>query len=373
MLKKALVLLAIVFVAVACSSSEDDGGTDDGMLTEFDRTAMLADWADKIIIPVYQDLNIKLADLVTQKDAFVSSPNQVSLDAFRTSWYNAYKVWQYVEMFNIGRAEEINFAYQMNIYPTNVSDIQNNIQSQSYDLTSVNNNDAVGFPALDYMLYGLDDSDADILNFYTINSDASKYLGYVSDLTNQMKELTQDVTINWTTYRQTFIDSANNTATGSINRTVNDFVFYFEKGLRANKIGIPAGNFSATPLSDKVEAFYRGDISKELATQALTAVKDFFNGKAYNNSATGESLKSYLDFLNSIRDGEDLSVLINNQFNTAQSKIDELDANFSTQIETDNTKMTEAYDALQMAVVLLKVDMLQALNISVDYVDADGD
>ena len=42
-------------------------------------------------------------------------------------------------------------------------------------------------------------------------------------------------------------------------------------------------------------------------------------------------------------------------------------------IYEDNTKMTNAYDALQTVVVLLKVDMLQAFNISVDYVDADGD
>ena len=35
--------------------------------------------------------------------------------------------------------------------------------------------------------------------------------------------------------------------------------------------------------------------------------------------------------------------------------------------------MLEAYDELQRAVVLLKVDMIQAMNISIDYVDADGD
>ena len=370
MFKKSLVLLAIVFIAFACSSSDEglEGGNDN-----FDRTAMLTNWADHIIVPVYQDLNSKLADLVTQKDAFVSIPNQTNLDAFRASWYDAYTVWQSAEMFNIGRAEEINYAFQMNIYPTNVADIQNNIQSQSYDLASVNNNDAVGFPALDYMLYGLANNDTDILGFYTTNADATKYLAYASDVTNQMKALTQDVTTNWSTYAQTFIDNSNNTATGSINKLVNDFMFYYEKGLRANKIGIPAGNFSTMPLPDKVEAYYRGDVSKELATGALSAVKDFFNGKVYGGSTTGESLASYLDYLNSIKNGEDLSVLINNQFNIAQSKIDELDANFSTQIETDNTKMTEAYDALQMAVVLLKVDMLQALNVSVDYVDADGD
>jgi hypothetical protein len=31
------------------------------------------------------------------------------------------------------------------------------------------------------------------------------------------------------------------------------------------------------------------------------------------------------------------------------------------------------FDAVQEVVVLLKVDMLQLLNINVDYVDADGD
>ena len=39
----------------------------------------------------------------------------------------------------------------------------------------------------------------------------------------------------------------------------------------------------------------------------------------------------------------------------------------------DNTLMLQTYDVLQDNVVYLKVDMLQALDIRVDYVDADGD
>ena len=42
-------------------------------------------------------------------------------------------------------------------------------------------------------------------------------------------------------------------------------------------------------------------------------------------------------------------------------------------METDNVKMLQAFDELQKLVVLLKVDMMQALSISVDYVDSDGD
>jgi hypothetical protein len=72
-------------------------------------------------------------------------------------------------------------------------------------------------------------------------------------------------------------------------------------------------------------------------------------------------------------DRNDLVNLINNQLDEARAKISILDDNYFDQINTDNKKMTEAYDALQTVVVLLKVDMLQAFNISVDYVDADGD
>ena len=35
--------------------------------------------------------------------------------------------------------------------------------------------------------------------------------------------------------------------------------------------------------------------------------------------------------------------------------------------------MLRLYDELQQLTVLLKVDLLQALGINVDYVDADGD
>ena len=262
----------------------------------------------------------------------------------------------------------------MNIYPTNVTDIQNNISSGSYDLANVNNNDAVGFPALDYMLFGLADSDSEILNAFTTASNFEANKTYVSDLVNQMQTLTMTVLSDWTSnYRDVFVNSTTNTATSSTNKLTNDFLFYYEKGLRANKFGIPAGVFSTAPLNDKVEAFYNKEVSKILALAALDAVQDFFNGRSYNSSTTGESFNSYLEYLNTINSGENLSVLINNQFNTAETKIQVLNNNLSQQVETDNNKMLEAYDELQRAVVLLKVDMIQALSISVDFVDADGD
>jgi predicted lipoprotein len=370
MMKKVFsVVLLAIFIA-ACSSSDDNVVSDTTGDTSFDRAGMLRNIADNIIVPAYQGLSTNLSILSTAKDDFIATPNQVNLETLRLAWLTAYKTWQHVEAFNIGKAEEIQYSFQMNIYPVSTTDVESNISTGSYDLTHPNNNDAVGFPALDYMLYGIAATDTEILAKYTANAESGKYKTYLSDLVNQMQLLTQEVINDWTaTYRDTFIASTANTATSATNKFINDFIFYYEKGLRANKIGIPAGNFSSTPLPEKVEGFYNQEVSKELALEALNAVQNIFNGTTFGGSASSESFNTYLISL----DRTELATLINTQFNTAREKIQALNANLFTQINTDNTKMTEAYDALQAAVVLLKVDMLQAFNVSVDYVDADGD
>ncbi|VAW09930.1 Iron-regulated protein A precursor [hydrothermal vent metagenome] len=370
MIKKFLIMTLAVFTA-ACSS--DNGKTDDppvGNGDNFDRGTLLTDLADNTIIPAYQDLGSKLSALVAAKDDFIATPDQPNLDGLRTAWLNAYKVWQHVEMFNIGKAEEIQYGFQMNTYPASVTEIESNISSASYDLGHVNNFVAVGFPAVDYLLYGVEGTDEAILEKYTTNGDAAKYKTYLSDVVDQMKSLTETVLNDWIgAYRSAFIASTTNTAASAVNKLVNDYIFYYEKGLRANKVGIPAGIYSMTPLPEKVEALYHKEVSKELILEALMAVQNAFNGKHYGSSASGEGFKSYLESL----DKSDLATSINTKLDAAREKINVLDNSFYEQVNTDNIKMTQAFDALQEVVVLVKVDMLQAFNISVDYVDADGD
>lgn len=370
MFKKIFKILFLSTLVCACSSSDE--AFEDLVIFEddFDRGLMLTNLVDNIIIPSYENFSEKMTLMNQEGNHFVSSPNQNTLDAFRTSWYNAYIAWQGVEMFNIGKAEELQYAFYMNVYPLTVADVENNITNGGYELNSVNNHDAQGFPALDYLLHGIAANDAELLDIFTTGSDALAYRNYALDVLNQMDTLTKLILNDWKgTFRATFINSKANTATSSLNKLVNDFIYYYEKGLRANKIGIPAGVFSSSPLPEKVEAYFREDISRELALEALQSVEDFFNGKYFNGNETGHSFKSYLQYLNR----EDLGVSILDQFTMARSKISDLNENLVEQINTDNSKMTVAYDELQKALVLLKVDMLQAFSINVDYVDADGD
>ncbi|GAA4235888.1 imelysin family protein [Postechiella marina] len=376
-IRKIFLALVAIGSIVACSSSSSDDGPS-GKTDTFDRGLLLANIADNIIIPAFEDFQIKLSALDVARGNFVNDINQTNLDALSNSWLEAYKVWQYVEMFNIGKAEgidntnHIGFVSFFNIYPLEVADVQNGADNGNYDLTTSNYHDGQGFPALDFLIHGLADADGTSIEKFTTNTNKDGYVNYLTDIVSRMISLNNTILNDWKNgYRNSFVANVESSKTGSVNKTVNDYVSYYERGLRANKFGIPAGNFSNSPLPETVEAFYKQDVSKELALEALKAVQDFFNGKAYNGSTNGESYKSYLIAL----DRSDLATLINSKFDAAREKIQVLDNNFFNQINTDNTKMTEAYDALQLVVVSLKVDMMSAFDISIDegFQDNDGD
>jgi hypothetical protein len=277
-------------------------------------------------------------------------------------------------MFEIGKAEELRLQNNLNIYPTDVDSLTANVMSESYNLELPSEISKQGFPALDYLLFGIHQDEMAIIEFYNSDSNAGKYLQYITNLTTRIDQLVDAVLEDWTTeYRATFVENSGNSALASVDKMTNDYIFYYEKHLRAGKIGIPAGVFSGDVLRNRVEGFYKKDISKMLFLEGLDAMQNFFNGQHFKSTTTGEGMASYLDYLAVEKGGTNLKNYINQQFDSARTAAIKLNDSFAEQVETDNVKMLEAYDQLQLNVVNLKVDMLQAFNISVDFVDSDGD
>ena len=274
-------------------------------------------------------------------------------------------------MFNILKAEEVYFIQKMNTYPASVSKIENNISTGDYNLETNNNNwVAQGFPTLDYLLFGLKANNTSTLLFYQ-NIENIAYLNYLQAVVSQMVDITEIVSQDWIASRDIFVSSSENSATSSLNMLTNDFIYYFEKGLRTNKFGIPAGVFSAKNARvGNVEAYYNSTKSKELSLEALKAVKGFFKGETYNSTGTGASLKSYVDYMT---ETNILSLAIITKFDESEQLINNLNDNFADQIITNNSLMINVFDKLQEGVILLKTDLLSVLSISVDYIDADGD
>ena len=360
-------LLIVLFISFSCSDTTE---LNESLVDNFDRQEILENVTDNIILPAFKDFTQKIEQLEESVILFSDTKNLVNLEAIQARWLDAYKVWQHIEMFNISKAEEVYFIQKMNTYPASITKIENNISTNQFDLESNNNWVAQGFPTLDYFLFGLEDNNASLLLFYQ-NINNAAYLNYLQAVVSQMIAVTEIVSQDWIESRDVFVSSSDNSATSSLNMLTNDFIYYFEKGLRTNKFGIPAGVFSANNTRAKnVEAYYNSTKSKVLSLEAIEAVKGFFKGQTYNSSVTGVSLKSYLDYM---AETTILSSAIITKFNEAEQLINQLDESFENQIITNNSLMVNVFDKLQEGVILLKTDVLSILSISVDYIDADGD
>lgn len=396
MIKKVCLLIFTALLIFACGGSDDSEGENTGEdipvnegipSTEgsdgFDRQEMLIHLADNIIVPAYQDLDLKIEALTEATDAFTTEVTEDNLIVLRNAWLEAYTVWQNVEMFNIGKAEELAFGNYMNVYPVNAEEIEANVLSGIYNFDSPANFDTQSFPALDYLLYGVKSLDVNglvdgglkaetndvVLNKFITDINASNYKTYLTDVVSRISSLTGQVTADWEgDFRNEFVNSFANTASSSLNKLVNDFVAYYEGGLRAKKIGFPSGALGFQS-EEKIEAFYNQNVSRDFALEGLIAVENLFNGKHYNSDTEELGFKAYLEFL----DRSDIVIGIAGQIVIARTTIEALDVNFATQVTTDNIKMLEAYEELQKLVAYFKTDMLKAFDISVDFQDSDGD
>ncbi|MBX2815996.1 MAG: imelysin family protein [Saprospiraceae bacterium] len=356
--------LCMICLFLACDGDEPGGMTPQG---QFDRGAMLIDWADEIIIPSLEAYVQSTNSLRDAAGAFTANSDMDALATLRSAWLSAYLLWQPVSMFDIGKAEEIGLRNFTNIYPTNVTEIEANVANEQVNLALPSNFDAQGFPALDYLLFGQGTAEETLAKLSGPHGD------YLLKLVDRLHELASEVLQDWQAgYREVFVSGDGASATASTDKLVNDVLFYYEKFLRAGKIGIPAGVFSGSKIPTAVEGLYAQVHSKALFEAALNAVIDFYRGVGVTGR-DGISLADYLTHNAEDASAQELNEDILEQFERAKEKGDLLMSNFSEQVETNNVAMLEAYDELQKVVILMKVDMMQALNIQIDYVDADGD
>ncbi len=374
----ALLSVMLIMGIYSCSKKGDPSPQPSIDQRALDRKAMLTNIADNIVIPAYGKFKVKLDLMITKSNAFTASPTNASLAEFRTAWTDAYIEWQKVELFDFGPGQVQAIRSYFNIYPASESGIAANIAAGAgTNLDVPASFPTQGFPALDYLLNGLGTTDQTILSFYTTDADAAKRIEYIKLITNRMNTVFAKVNSEWsTTYRSEFINKTGIDASSSTSVLVNSFVLNFERFIRSGKFGIPSGAMlNGVVAAEKVEAFYKKDISLQLAKTAAQASFDFFNGKNAATGAEGPSLKSYLDGLTAkdSSTGSSLTHAINTQFQVINQKLNLLSPNLYNQIKTDNQAMINVYTEMQKAVRMLKVDMTSAMSITISFTDNDGD
>ncbi|RYD56114.1 MAG: peptidase M75, Imelysin [Sphingobacteriales bacterium] len=339
----------------------------------FDRGAMLTNYADGYILPAYSDMTQKLQALQEQVNSFTADPTDARLTTLQAAWRTAYITWQKVDMLEFGPGEDVSLRMYINTHPATASKINSNVASGTYNLEQFGNKDAQGFPAVDYLINGIG-SRQEIIAAYTTDAQATACKQYLKDVVAKMQEKVSGVNTAWATYKGTFTQSTGTDAGSSLSKMVNSYVLYYERYLRSGKIGLPLGAMTGVAAPQLTEAYYTPDLSKELALTALRSVKNFYEGKSYDGATDGQGLRDYMSAIGTKdNNGKLMSDVIVTEMDEATAALNGLNTTIRDGVSTNRTEVIAIYESLQQVVPVLKVDMVSALGISITYVDNDGD
>ena len=374
--KNIIVTLAFLslLAVVACSKKDDNPVAEDPLIEDYDREPMLRNYADNYIIPAYAAYVSEVTGLKAEINSFNATLTTSALQSLRVKWGNALLVWQDVSFLEFGPAQNISLRSQTNVYPTDTALINANIASGSYNLQLSSNFDAKGFQALDYLINGTGATDNDIVTYFTNNANARSYL---LDVIIDIEMGATTVNNEWVNnYKSSFIANSGSNAQGSsVSNIINALSLHYETYIRKGKVGLPAGvfnGFSQLPMPEHVESYYYQQ-SLPFVYRSLVSMQKFLKGEHYSSSTNGEGLDDYLSHVKAMSGGQPLEVLINNQFNTIQSELNNINDPLSNEVNVNNQGVRDVYQEMQVLVPKMKVEMTNALEVMITYQDNDGD
>jgi uncharacterized protein len=367
-LRNLLPILAFAVLASGCDTAPDDVNCD------FDAQAMRVNYADNLIAPAFADWASSTADLKQKASDFATAQDANSLTALRQAFLSSYKEYQYASPFAIGSGIINGMAFRdfVNTFPTNTGLINGYVVAGTVNAAQ-NPNSTVGYPALDFLLFGTaGTSEAEILTSLTTGDDAANRRAYVVSLADRIHAIATQVNGGWSGYRSTFVNSTGSGEGSALEQLVNQFNRDLEN-LKNYKLKIPLGKFNGgIVLPEQVEAYYSGR-SAELAKEQLTALRNMYLGVAANGS-DGLGLDDYLECLKAGADSDGLlSEAIRNQFQAIVEAFNLLQDPMSQQLVSNKPVVDDAHTQLQMIIPLTKREMSGALGVQVTYQSNDGD
>ncbi|MDP6909593.1 MAG: imelysin family protein, partial [Flavobacteriales bacterium] len=264
---------------------------------DFDQEALLINYADEIIIPRFDQLQLALLFLEASVQAFYANPTPGLLVEIQISLGGAYLAYEECGSFAFGPGliSGIPFRERFNTFPTNTTEINQRIQNG--DQVSSSPKSVVGFPAVEYLLFGeLGSTTSDIVELFTTDPNAANRRDYLEQLVTELKTTSAQIKQRWSAsgdnYRQDFIANTGTANGTSISLLINEMSFDFET-LKNFKFKVPLGKLNGgVVIPESVEAYYSGG-SMELTEKQVEAFRELYLGIGSNGS-DGPGLYEFL-------------------------------------------------------------------------------
>lgn len=363
-----VILLSTLF---ACDPSSNGGDTSD-CNTPFDQQAMFQNIADNLILPSYDELQGKVATLVATTNTFTTSPSVENLTSLRAAFEAAYISWQVASPYEFGPAEEVFLRNSVNNFPLDLTATKVAIDAGELDFDQP---DAFnkGFPALDYLLYGVAENEEEIVALFSNNGVGANHRQFIKEVVTDIEERVKHTLNGWENgFRETFINNTGKAAGTSLSLLINQLNQNYEL-IKREKIGVPSGVLTLDFIyPDRVEAPY-SDLSKVLAKTALQTSEKLYKGMSLDGKVNGLGLDDYLEAVEAKKEGQALDQLIEEQFANTLQVLETLPPSLSETVSNERSQVVDVYKEIAQQVLYLKTDMPAVLCVSITYIDNPSD
>jgi predicted lipoprotein len=343
---------------------------------QFDQTAMLANIADNLIVPAYQELSAESDKLVTAVTQFSADPSIPNLALMQEQFKTAYKAYIHCEPYDFGPANgTVMLINSINYWPTKPSLIYTELSNPTAISDGYINGlgaEKKGFPALGYLLFDIINGNSAVADSFVNSSTAARRKQYIVALAENISSNSKIVLQEWqSSYAAIFKKNTGIELNTSLSLLLNNFVINFETS-KNKRLGTPIGrkdNFTEGPVDPTAVELPYTDFAKEMLNETAVTLTNLYLGKS--GTTDGLGFDDYVKSLNT--DGAALNESIKTEFNTFQTDITAIISPMQTSIQANPALVYNTWVQSKKLLVLLKVDLASSLGILITFSDNDGD
>jgi hypothetical protein len=357
------IYITLLLGFTSCEESEVPEGN------SFDRSDMLRNMAQNLIVPAYTELQAAVDVLESSAEDFIQNPDLGSLENSQNAWEIAYGHWQYANAFNFGPAGEQgtrrSLQEELGTFPVSPDKIEAALMGPP----NFNdfNRDTRGFLAVEYLIFGTDGTNEAVVSLFSSQQRKDYLIGAISDISQRIAE----VLSQWNAgYVSEFTQNLGTDAGSSTSMLYNEFVKSFE-GAKNFKLGLPLGRRPGQTQAEPglVEAFYSGKSAAMLGMH-LSAIENIW----YGRSRQGQNGTGFREYLESVVGGQALIEATEAQMAEVKIALENLpDIPLAEQVQGSSEAADRLHTEIQKQTRFYKSDMSSLLGISITFSSGDGD
>ncbi len=357
------VVLMLLIPSSCNSEKEEDIVTKEGV---FSRSLFLSEMANKLIIPNLEALQASVNTMNAATTTFIDTPNEANLQELKNFWIQAVTDFQHCSAFGFGPGSISlgSFASVLGVFPVDENQVEYNISNKKFNLAASFDRDVRGFFAVEYLLYGKDQTNAKVIAHFDQNRK-----DYLQLIVGELNDTFNKVVSEWKSYYLKEFTRNDVTSAGSpVSLLYNEFVKDYEI-LKNFKVELPAGLSAgqASPNPSMVEAYYSG-ISQELIDAHFESSKNIWAGL----TPSGTDIIGFEEYLNSVVGGEELVVDTQSAIEAIEDAISALPSGpLSENLESQ--EVISLRNLMQNNTANFKSSMSSLLGISITFNSGDGD